>query len=161
MTNSYEQVQSGGGFDIDFQVKGPGGDILNGKQKQQGDYVFTANTVGEYNFCFNNAWSAFAERVIDLDITSEDNHGTYLPPDTSHFDSHANDRIQDITPITNSIHRIGDQLGKLSRLQSYYKTREHRNMATVDSTKSSQFWWAIWRILALSLTNMTLVSLFW
>jgi hypothetical protein len=62
-------VQSGGSFDIDYAVSGPNGKtILDGSKERQGDYVFTANEVGEYRFCFNNAMSTFAEKSVDFDI---------------------------------------------------------------------------------------------
>ena len=63
------QVQSGGSFDIDYTVFGPGEKIiLDGSKERQGDYVFTANDVGEYRFCFNNEMSTFAEKMVDFEI---------------------------------------------------------------------------------------------
>lgn len=43
----YFAVQSGGSFDIDFAVTGPGDvSLLEGRKERQGDYIFTANEVG-------------------------------------------------------------------------------------------------------------------
>ena len=71
----YFAVQSGGSFDIDYSVVGPsstpGGQekvILDGTKERQGDFVFTANEVGEYRFCFNNEMSTFAEKLVDFEI---------------------------------------------------------------------------------------------
>lgn len=64
------QVQSGGSFDVDYTVTGPGGKvILDGEKDRQGDFVFTAKEQGEYEFCFNNEMSTFAEKYVDFEIT--------------------------------------------------------------------------------------------
>ncbi|CAO3616044.1 unnamed protein product [Cunninghamella echinulata] len=63
-------VQSGGSFDIDYTVTDPRDRVvLNGESERQGDYVFTANDVGEYSFCFSNGMSTFAEKLVDFEIT--------------------------------------------------------------------------------------------
>ena len=52
---------------------GPGGKvILEGEKERQGDFVFTANEVGEYRFCFNNEMSTFAEKTVDFEIAVRD-----------------------------------------------------------------------------------------
>jgi len=63
-------VQAGGSFDIDYTVKDPAGKIiLDGERERQGDFVFTAQTTGEYSFCFSNDMSTFAEKVVDFEIS--------------------------------------------------------------------------------------------
>lgn len=63
------QVQSGGSFDIDYAIVGPGEKIIvEETHERQGDFVFTAQTVGEYRFCFNNEMSTFAEKLVDFEI---------------------------------------------------------------------------------------------
>ena len=42
--------------------------ILDGKQERQGDYILTANHVGEYAFCFENDMSTITEKLVDFDI---------------------------------------------------------------------------------------------
>ena len=37
-------------------------------KERQGDHVFTAQTVGEYRFCFSNEMSTFAEKLVDFEI---------------------------------------------------------------------------------------------
>ena len=65
-------MQSGGSFDIDFEVKDPNDKILlDGVRERQGDYVLTANTVGEYAFCFENDMSTLTEKLVDFDIMVE------------------------------------------------------------------------------------------
>ena len=65
-------MQSGGSFDIDFEVKDPNEkSLLDGQRERQGDYVLTANTVGEYSFCFENDMSTLTEKLVDFDIMVE------------------------------------------------------------------------------------------
>lgn len=62
-------MQSGGSFDVDYIVEGPGGKvILQGEKERQGDFVFTAQQVGEYSFCFDNEMSTFSEKFVDFEI---------------------------------------------------------------------------------------------
>jgi hypothetical protein len=69
LTHLYIQVQSGGAFDVDYEVVGPNErTIMKGEKERQGDFVFTANDVGEYRFCFNNEMSTFAEKIVDFEI---------------------------------------------------------------------------------------------
>jgi len=50
-------------------VTAPGGKIvLDGTKERQGDHVFTAQSNGEYSFCFNNEMSTFAEKMVDFEI---------------------------------------------------------------------------------------------
>ena len=42
--------------------------ILDGEKERQGDYVFTANDVGEYRFCFDNSVSTFSDKIVDFEI---------------------------------------------------------------------------------------------
>jgi emp24/gp25L/p24 family/GOLD len=41
---------------------------MEGTKERQGDYVFTANDVGQYRFCFDNVMSTFAEKMVDFEI---------------------------------------------------------------------------------------------
>jgi hypothetical protein len=72
MLTRITQVQSGGSFDIDFEVKDPEDKvILDGQRERQGDYVLTANSVGEYGFCFENDMSTLTHKLVDFDIMVE------------------------------------------------------------------------------------------
>jgi hypothetical protein len=53
--------------------------IMKGEKERQGDFVFTANDVGEYRFCFNNEMSTFAEKIVDFEIAVRT---PYFPFDT-------------------------------------------------------------------------------
>lgn len=66
----YFAVQAGGSFDVDYSVTGPNERIVfEGKKERQGDFVFTAETQGEYRFCFNNEFSTLTDKTVDFEIT--------------------------------------------------------------------------------------------
>lgn len=62
-------MQSGGSFDIDFEVKAPSGKMVTeGTKERQGDFVFTGNEIGDYSFCFNNQMSTVTDKFVDFEI---------------------------------------------------------------------------------------------
>jgi hypothetical protein len=63
-------------------VSGPGDyTIIDGQKERQGDFVFTANDVGEYAFCFDNGMSSVSDKTVDFEVAvrSHSSHNT-LPP---------------------------------------------------------------------------------
>ncbi|OAL71364.1 hypothetical protein A7D00_4265 [Trichophyton violaceum] len=140
----YFAVQSGGSFDIDFSVYGPGEKlVMDGTKERQGDFVFTAQSMGEYRFCFNNEMSTFAEKTVDFEIALlnimdtnwvcvENEERTQLPskPGTS---------PEQTSGVEETILRLGGHLSTISRNQKYFRTRENRNFSTVRSTEKRIF----------------------
>ncbi|ORZ03417.1 emp24/gp25L/p24 family/GOLD-domain-containing protein [Syncephalastrum racemosum] len=135
----YFAVQSGGSFDIDFTVKDPQNKvILDGERERQGDYVFTANHVGEYAFCFANDMSTFAEKLVDFEITLEHEvRPNYQKSGSSAQPPEALDNMDE------SLFRLSGALTNVARTQKYFRTRENRNSSTVISTESRIFWFAL------------------
>ncbi|KAL4804895.1 emp24/gp25L/p24 family/GOLD-domain-containing protein [Aspergillus unguis] len=125
----YFAVQSGGSFDVDYAVVGPGEKpVLEGTKERQGDFVFTAQSVGEYRFCFNNEMSTFAEKMVDFEIALENESRTELP-------SRQGANPEQASAIEESIFKLSAQLSTISRNQKYFRTRENRNFSTVRSTE--------------------------
>ncbi|CAG8435573.1 3696_t:CDS:2 [Ambispora gerdemannii] len=133
----YFAVQSGGSFDIDYTVTDPRDKlVINGDRERQGDFVFTANFVGEYSFCFANDMSTFAEKIVDFEITIENEPRAELPPSKG------------VTPeqtsnMEESLIRLSGSLSTIARSQKYFRTRENRNFSTVKSTENRIFWFAL------------------
>ncbi|KAI2608873.1 emp24/gp25L/p24 family/GOLD-domain-containing protein [Hypoxylon fragiforme] len=126
----YFAVQSGGSFDINYEVTGPGGKvILDGEKERQGDFVFTANDVGEYKFCFDNDMSTYSEKFVDFEIAVEDEVRAQLP-------SKQGSTPEQTSALEESIYKVSSQLSTISRNQKYFRTRENRNFSTVRSTES-------------------------
>jgi len=109
-----QQVQSGGSFDIDFDVKDPNNKVmLDAKRERQGDYVFTANTVGEYAFCFENDMSTLSEKLVDFDITVESEPRREAPAKPGQIAEHT-------SALEESIFRLNGQLMNIKRNQKQY-----------------------------------------
>ncbi|KAI7907833.1 emp24/gp25L/p24 family/GOLD-domain-containing protein [Cokeromyces recurvatus] len=140
----YFAVQQGGAFDIDYEVKDPQDDsILKGERERQGDFVFTANQVGEYSFCFSNDMSTFAEKLVDFEISVEHE----VRPEFIVKKDGGND--QQLTEMEETLFRLSGTLTNIARTQKYFRTRENRNSATVASTENRIFWFAFLESLAI------------
>ncbi|KAH9939710.1 emp24/gp25L/p24 family/GOLD-domain-containing protein [Epithele typhae] len=133
----YFAVQSGGSFDIDFEVKGPNDRVLlDGQRERQGDFVLTANVVGEYAFCFENDMSTLTEKLIDFDIMVESEPRREPPAKPGQI-------ADQTTALEESIFRLNSMLINIKRSQKYFHTRENRGFDIVKSTKNRLFWYAV------------------
>lgn len=152
----YFAVQSGGNFDIDYDVTDPNIKILlSGQAERQGDYVFTANTIGEYGICFSNTMSTYAEKFLDFDITIQ--HELENGPAKSDLESHVgsiakkpaekagklNSVIQaGIDHLKTQMDEARSYLSYITKSQRNTRTNEHRNMATLKDAELRIFWFA-------------------
>ncbi|KAI0275508.1 emp24/gp25L/p24 family/GOLD-domain-containing protein [Russula aff. rugulosa BPL654] len=138
----YFAVQSGGSFDIDFEIKDPNEKLLlDGQRERQGDYVLTANTIGEYSFCFENDMSTLTDKLVDFDIMVESEPRREAPAKPG--------QIQEQTDaLQESIYRLNSQLMSIKRTQKYFHTRENRGFSIVKSTRNRLFWYAVFETLA-------------
>ena len=108
------QVQSGGSFDIDFEVKDPNQKlILDGERERQGDYVLTANTVGEYSFCFENDMSTLTDKLVDFDIMVESEPRREAPAKAGQIAEHT-------SSLEESVFRLNGMLMNIKRMQKQY-----------------------------------------
>ncbi|KAK4179530.1 emp24/gp25L/p24 family/GOLD-domain-containing protein [Triangularia setosa] len=125
----YFAVQSGGSFDIDYEVTGPNGKyIMDGQKERQGDFVFTAREVGEYSFCFNNEMSTYTEKFVDFEIAVENEARVTIP-------SKQGSSPEQTSALEESLFKLSGQLSTITRNQKYFRTRENRNFSTVRSTE--------------------------
>jgi len=139
----YFAVQAGGSFDIDFDIKAPNNKvILDGNRERQGDYVLTANTVGEYAFCFENDMSTLTEKLIDFDIMVESEPRREAPAKPGQISEHTSE-------LEESIYRLTDMLLGIKKTQRYFHTRENRGFSTVRSTQNRLFWYAVFESIAI------------
>ncbi|KAJ3495692.1 hypothetical protein NLG97_g3218 [Lecanicillium saksenae] len=126
----YFAVQSGGSFDIDYEVTSPHNKvIMSGEKERQGDFAFTAQVPGDYSFCFSNQMSTFAEKFVDIEISVENEARAQLP-------SKQGSSPEQTNVLEESVYKISGQLSTISRNQKYFRTRENRNFATVMSTEN-------------------------
>ncbi|KAF8521134.1 emp24/gp25L/p24 family/GOLD-domain-containing protein, partial [Gautieria morchelliformis] len=133
----YFAVQSGGSFDIDFEVKDPNEKVLlDGLRERQGDYVFTANTVGEYAFCFENDMSTLTGKLIDIDIMVESEPRREASAKPGQISEHT-------SALEESIYKLSAMLQNIRRTQKHFHTRERRGFSVVESTQSRIFWYGV------------------
>ncbi|RKP03821.1 hypothetical protein CXG81DRAFT_9020 [Caulochytrium protostelioides] len=146
----YFAVQSGGNFDIDYEVTNPaGGVVLDGQKERQGDFVFAARSAGEHAFCFSNTMSSFAEKMLDFDVTAEHETQADHPSRQNPLPNAAKQReqaAQSLSTIDEMASRIATGLTNFHRSLRHYHTRLHRNMDTVRSTESRVFWFAVMEV---------------
>lgn len=142
----YFAVQLGGAFDVDYEIKDPSKNVLYQDTKQrQGSYVFNVEPVGEYEFCFSNEMSTFAEKVVDFEIKydgdAESKFRAQMPekPNTQ--------PLAHVEGMKRTAERIDSQLDELKNALQYYKTRNNRNQATVKSTESRIYYFSIFEVL--------------
>lgn len=132
----YFAVQQGGSFDIDFTVLDPNNAVVTqGFRESRIEQTFKTTMPGEYRFCFSNEMSAVTDKVIEVEITTENERPPELPvkqpPST------------DTGIVDEPIQSLRSRLATISRLQKYFRTRENRNMSTVKSTESRIMWFSI------------------
>ncbi|KXN81052.1 hypothetical protein AN958_06174 [Leucoagaricus sp. SymC.cos] len=138
----FSQVQSGGSFDIDYEVKDPSDRvILDGQRERQGDFVLTANIVGEYTFCFENDMSTLTEKLVDFDIMVESEPRREAPAKAGQISEHT-------SALEESIFRLNGMLLGIKRLQKHFHTSENRGFSVVKSTQDRLFWYATFESLA-------------
>lgn len=146
-------MQTGGSFDVDYSVVGPNEKkIMEGFKERQGDFVFTANEVGEYRFCFNNEMSTFAEKMVDFEIAVRCENrlltsGHHAKPllyqveneQRAQLPSKQGTSPEQTSALEESIFKLSGQLSTINRNQKYFRTRENRNFSTVRSTERRIF----------------------
>lgn len=144
--NFYFAVQMGGAFDVDYEIKGPQKQVLYYDTKQrQGTLMFNVEEVGEYEFCFSNEMSTFAEKVVDFEIKydgdAESTFRAQMPekPNTQ--------PLAHVEGMKRTADQIDRQLDELKNALQYYKTRNNRNQATVKSTESRIYYFSIFEVL--------------
>ncbi|KJA22719.1 hypothetical protein HYPSUDRAFT_164370 [Hypholoma sublateritium FD-334 SS-4] len=133
----YYAVQSGGSFDIDFDIKDPNQKVLlDGERERQGDYVLTANTAGEYAFCFENDMSTLSDKLVDFDIMVESEPRREPPAKAGQISEHT-------SALEESVFRLNGMLMNIKRMQKHHHTQENRGFSIVKSTQNRLFWYAI------------------
>ncbi|WVR08080.1 hypothetical protein IAU60_005126 [Kwoniella sp. DSM 27419] len=152
----YFAVQSGGNFEIDYIVMDPDDRvILEGVAEKQGDFIFTANKVGEYSFCFENE-AYTSDKLLDFDIMVESEPRRVLPAQQAPLKEHT-------SSLEESTYKISGLLNSITRTQKYFHTRHHRNYSTVLSTQSRIFWFTVLEcviIVAMSFVQIWILKTF-
>jgi hypothetical protein len=84
--------------------------LIEGSRERQGDYVLTANTVGEYSFCFENDMSTVTEKLVDFDIMVESEPRRQAPAKPGQISEHT-------SALEESVFRLNGMLMNIKRTQ--------------------------------------------
>lgn len=120
------QVLTGGNFEIDFEIKGPDGNIIQSDtQKKYSDYLLKSFGIGQYSFCVTNSYGTAAKKVeitLGLEVDGNMSDGEEV-------------KQEDII-ANNAIEEINRNVNKIGKILNYLRAREWRNLSTVSSTES-------------------------
>ncbi|KAJ1968970.1 hypothetical protein H4R35_006273 [Dimargaris xerosporica] len=140
----YFAGQAGGNFDIDYTVKDPKARVLfEGEAQKQGDFVFTGNDVGEYAFCFSNGVATHEDKLIDFDISVENESRP------EHDEPGQTAMSNEDKKIDESLNLIASAINRVQRDLRYFHNRENRNKNTVQSTERRVFNFALLESIAI------------
>lgn len=156
------QVQSGGNFDVDYEVLDPRNVVLlKGIGERQGDYVFSARKTGEFAVCFSNSMSTFADKTIDFDLTAQHEmpgsqtvsklqeavgklqEGLAADGSVEKSDDATVALTKAMKPLQDKLSAIFGYVASVQRSQRTTRTKEHRNVYLVNQTESRIFWYAV------------------
>ena len=84
--------------------------MLDGNRERSGDYVLTANTIGEYSFCFENDMSTLTDKLVDFDIMVESEPRREPPAKPGQISEHT-------SALEESIFRLNGMLMNINRMQ--------------------------------------------
>lgn len=109
--------------------------VLEGEEEKEGDYIFTATQFGEYSVCFSNEKSTWTDKLLDFELLLENEQRPEF--------ANADVAEPKVTKMEESMSRLNGLLTTIQRSQKHFRSRENRNSATVASTDSRIFWFAI------------------
>jgi hypothetical protein len=134
-------VTRGGLLDIDLRIGGPNQEqIYSGMQFESSQFEFVARVGGSHSICWNNEMSRWTAKVVEFEVeidgkktgemTAPANKDELLTPGV-------------LTPVEDSIRRIGASLESIQEDQKYLRSREQKHRDTAESTNGRVFWYSV------------------
>lgn len=153
----YFAVREGGNFDVDYEVLDPNSKVvMSGMSQKEGDFVFVAQVIGEYSFCFSNVMSSFVDKSIDFDISIEHElKSTHVKSELQKAVGKTKPGKEDTTSAqlqyiqTIMGEGIEKVIQKLERQQNLMRTKEFRHFSVIRNTESRIVWFAVIESIAL------------
>lgn len=97
---------------------------MSGEEKQDA-YIFFADLIGEYSFCFSNEMSTWTDKLADFEINMENEQSDQYQKTKD------KDNPVKVTEFEESVARISSSATKIIRKQKYLRTRGNCNFTTV------------------------------
>jgi len=129
------QVVTGGNYDVDMELTAPDGRSLYKDVKKQYDsFTWTAETKGEYKFCFSNEFSTFTHKVVYFDFQVGDE-----PPLTGGMGQKASA----MTQMESSAVTIHEALKVVIDYQTHHRLRESQGRAFAEMVNERVQYWSV------------------
>ena len=126
---------SGGNYDVDVVLYGPGEKNLHQAQRKQYDSVdFTTEEKGEFYFCFSNEFSSFTHKLIYFDFVAGDE-----PPLTDEIGAHHTA----LTQLEMSTVRMHEALKIVRDYQTHHRLRETTGRDTAEYLNERTQYWSL------------------
>jgi hypothetical protein len=126
------EVVSGGLFDVDCAVSGPGGETHYSAQRQKsGAFSLLAPRAGAYSICFSSRMSSSADKTVAFSLHT----GDALFRDVA--------KQEHVTPLENEITQLMDAINKVEDEQQYMAARERQSRETNESTNRRVLWFSL------------------
>lgn len=91
--------------------------------------------------------STVTDKIVDFEIQIENE------PRQAELPQKAGTTAEQTSGIEESVLKLSSQVSQMSRTQKYFRTRENRNMSTVQSTEHRIFWFALLESIAMVTTS--------
>jgi tetrahydromethanopterin S-methyltransferase subunit B len=133
---SIQALDGAGEYGIKATVKNTKKElILETERESQGDYVFAANAIGEYTFCFVNPDSG--TKLVYVDVTNESDTvlqngqiGTEIAKVKGSKDEANHEISEKALKIEEVVRGLNAKMDNLQKQMMYLTSREGRSIAT-------------------------------
>lgn len=142
---SVQSADASGKFGVQVTVHNTKNEaVLETNEESTGDYVFSANSAGEYVFCFGNHDSA--TKMLYVDVTVETDtylYGGQIGSEVAKLPATDQSAKKDIkekkSKLDDMIRTLNSKLDTLHKQMMYIKAREGRSISTgiISLSKSS------------------------
>lgn len=139
------QVVQGGELDIDFEILDPYGRILaiDHRRMENLHVIEKLSADGTYQFCMDNSFSLFSDKMVYLDVLIYDPQETTAAATTEENDAMVVELDIKLSDMMDSLGAIQKHLAKAINTQQYFKAREARHRHTAESNNSRVQWWSL------------------
>jgi protein ERP2 len=139
------QVVTGGQYDVDMILEGPGNTVLYKDTKKQYDsFNYKAQSTGVYKVCFSNEFSTFSHKIVYMDwqIGAE----KPLMPAEKH--------LKAMTLMESEAQKIHEKLKVVDDYQTHHRLREATGRKNAEDLNERVQWWSIGQTCAIFLIGV-------
>uniref|UniRef100_A0A6A7FRW1 Transmembrane emp24 domain-containing protein 7-like n=2 Tax=Hirondellea gigas TaxID=1518452 RepID=A0A6A7FRW1_9CRUS len=134
------QVVTGGHYDVDVTVEGPGRDVLYREIKQQyGQFQFITKVQGTYQVCFSNEFSTFSHKLVYMDLQVGEEKP--LPGVGEHQTA--------MTQMESSSLKVHENLNTVLDYQTHHRLQESKGRKRAEELNETVLYWAVGESIAI------------